>query len=73
MIAFACFKVHALMPSFSERFVLVFWPEENAVTTVAEGNIVSTDLRIGESCQVKIGKKTYTGQIGSIGKYSYYV
>ena len=58
------------MPSFSERFVLVFWLEENAVTTVAEGNIVSTDLRVGKSCQVKIGKKTYTGQIGSIGKYS---
>ena len=62
-----CFKVQTLMPSLSEHFVLVFWPEENAVTTVAEGNIVSTNLRIGESCQVKIG--TYTGQIGSIGKY----
>ena len=31
---------------------------------------MSTDLRVGKSCQVKIGKKTYTGQIGSIGKYS---
>lgn len=32
---------------------------------------MNTDLRVGESCQVKIGKKTYTGQIVSIGKYSY--
>ena len=32
---------------------------------------MSTDLRVGKSCQVKIGEKTYTGQIGSIGKYPY--
>ena len=30
-----------LMPSFSERFVLVFWPEENAVTTKTTQNDLS--------------------------------
>ena len=65
-ISFASFKVQTLMPSLSEHFVLVFWPEENAVTTVAEGNIVSTNLRIGESCQVKIGKKTYVHRTNRI-------
>ena len=64
-------KVYMLMPLFSECFVLVFWPEEDAVTTVAEGNIVNTDLRVRKACQVKLGKKKYTGQIASTGKYSH--
>jgi len=47
----------------------VFWPEEDAVTTVAEGNIVKADtLKVGESCCVKVGRKTYTGQTAMIGK-----
>jgi len=53
----------------SERFFLVFWPEEDAVTTVAEGNIVKADtLKVGESCCVKSGRKTYIGQIAMIGE-----
>ena len=58
------------LPS-SERFFLVFWPEEDAVTTVAEGNVVNAEkLKVGESCNVKMGRKTYPGQIAMIGKYT---
>jgi len=36
---------------------------------VAEGNIVKADtLKVGESCCVKMGRKTYPGQIAMTGK-----
>ena len=58
--------------SSSERFVLVLWPEENAVTIVAEGNIVDPSvLGVGDSCRVKMGRKTYQGQVALIGEYNW--
>ena len=42
----------------SERFFLVFWPEEDAVTTVAEGNIVKTLAQFNDHA-TKTKRKLY--------------
>jgi len=49
----------------------VFWPEEDAVTTVAEANTVNAGtLKFEESYYVKMERKTYSGQMAILDKYN---
>ena len=49
---------------------LIFW-EEDSASVVKEKDIVG-DLVVGESSDVKIGKKVYKGKVSAIGKFVYY-
>ena len=52
----------------AEQFVLVFWPDENAVSSVCSSNVDSWDsLRVGQKCRVRTGLKTYEGIAALIG------
>ena len=53
---------------FLARFALIFWEEEDSARVVKEKDILG-DLVVGESSDVKIGKKVYKGKVSAIGKF----
>jgi hypothetical protein len=53
----------------TERFYLVFWPEESSYSVVAEAKTVSPKERsAGQTVQVKEGSKCFSGKIVDIEK-----
>ena len=54
----------------AELYYLVYWPEEQGVSSVHKASIVSPpleDIKVGTECQVKEGKSVYSGRIASVG------
>ena len=55
----------------SGNHYLIFWPEEESVSTVCEQAIVSPDVgarNVGAGCKVKATGKVYGGVIAGNGK-----
>ena len=50
-----------------EKYYLVFWRQEEMVSIHSDGEVKAKEKSIGESCQVRFGKKEYVGLIASIG------
>ena len=55
-----------LFTSNAESYCLILWPEQRSVTVVPE-SVVLGDVALGKECQVKMGRKKYTGQILAVG------
>ena len=54
---------------FPERYFLVFWPDEDAVTALSASKIVAPPLpEVGDLCRVKMGKRVYSGEAVAVGK-----
>ena len=55
-------NVHALAANLfllTERYYLIFWPEEDAITAVPEAKVVDpSHPEAGMICRVKMGKNT---------------
>ena len=57
---------------FIERFVLIFWRDENAVTAVPAAKVVDPEYpEVGNMCTVRMARKVYSGEVVGIGKYMY--
>ena len=51
-----------------ERFYLLFWPEEDTYSVVAESKILSPkEASAGQSVQVKEGAKVFSGTVVAMG------
>ena len=52
----------------TERFYLVYWPEESSYSVLAESRIVNTkEYLVGETVQVKEGQRTFSGEVVAVG------
>ena len=61
--------------SLLERFYLLWWEDDNTVSTHAKHEIVEwrDESRIaGSLCAVKFGKRIYTGKITSVKRLTYF-
>ena len=56
------------MPCSTERFCLIYWTEENSVTSVPRDKVMEAEIEVGGACRVKQGRKMYNGKIAAIGK-----
>ena len=59
-------KLYTIRVFFLAQFALIFWEEEDSASVVKEKDILG-DLVVGESSDVKIGKKVYKGKVSAIG------
>ena len=69
-----CVPNGLLYHGLTDNFVLVYWPEENAVTTVRAANILSppqSELQPGVHCTLKYQKAIYEGTVVAVGKCQY--
>ena len=58
----------------ADHHVLVYWPEENAVTAVLIVDVKSpapSELHPGVVCTVKYRSRVYDGTVAAIGMYMY--
>ena len=54
---------------FTERFYLVFWPEENTYSMVPESKIIGEkEPPAGQMVKIKEGQKAYSGKVIAVGK-----
>ena len=73
-ISFVVYKYYKKRLRSKEPFLLMFWPDEDTVTCVSNEKVLPIDNHkggefvVGETVQVKNGRKTYTGRIAGIGK-----
>ena len=67
--------LYCFLLSLLERFYLLWWENENTVSTHAKHEIVEwrDESRIaGSLCAMKFGKRIYTGKIASVGRLTYF-
>jgi hypothetical protein len=56
----------------TERFYLVFWPEESSYSVVAEAKIVSLkECSAGKTIQIKEGSKCFSRKVVAVGNKVY--
>jgi len=57
-------------PPENNRYYLVYWPEEQSVSSVRSDGITSpslVDLKVGVDCKVSLGRRLYNGKIAATG------
>ena len=57
--------------TFTDGFLLIFWPEENAVTPLSVTSIIDPpkhELKIGVQCTVKDRTGFHEGKVAAVGK-----
>ena len=65
-ISFVAYKYKETSPRSKEPFLLIFWPDEDAVTSVSNENALPTDNHkggefvVGETVEENYGRKTCT-------------
>ena len=56
---------------YTEKFVLVYWPDEDSTTIVRQSAVLkpqASEQARGVSCSVRHGRQVYDGRIAGIGK-----
>ena len=58
-----------------EFYFLIYWNDEDGVSIHHEGELaeVEGDRKVGDTCTVKFGSKSYSGQIAFFGKSTFTV
>ena len=54
----------------AKQWSLIFWNEENSVSTLAVSSITVLsveELKVGTFCKAKFGRKLYDGEIAGLG------